>query len=216
MVDLYGNIPNGGRIYYNQRSQPPMLIPMVDIYVRATADVTFLRERISLMEKEFNFWLVNRTVSVQGYTLARYNVEYDGPRPESYRFVLFFLFLNITDRLNFNKLTERDDFQTAGNLSGKALEEFYINMKSGAESGWDFSTRWFISEDGNNVGDLQNVKIRYIIPVDLNSFICMNAKLLANMFSLVGDEIKSEFYLNIFTQWKEAIQMVCYHNPVLL
>lgn len=82
-------------------------------------------------------------------------------------------------------------------------------MKSGAESGWDFSTRWFISEDGNNVGDLHNVKIRDIIPVDLNSFICLNAKLLANMFSLVGDEIKSEFYLNIFAQWKEALQMVC-------
>ncbi|EFX63003.1 hypothetical protein DAPPUDRAFT_308726 [Daphnia pulex] len=119
MVDMYGLIPNGGRIYYQQRSQPPMLIPMVDLYVRATGDVDFLRERINLIEKEFEFWLLNRTVSVQGHTLARYNVEFDGPRPESY--------------------------------SGKPLEEFYVNMKSGAESGWDFSTRWFIAEDGSNV-----------------------------------------------------------------
>lgn len=111
--------------------------------------------------------------------------------------------------MQFNKFLTREDFQTAGNLSGKALEEFYINMKSGAESGWDFSTRWLISEDGSNEGDLKNVKIKDIIPVDLNAFICMNAKLLANMFSLVGDEIKSQFYFNKFVQWKEAIQMVC-------
>jgi alpha,alpha-trehalase len=89
MVGMFGLVPNGGRIYYQQRSQPPMLIPMVDLYVRATGDVDFLRERINLIEKEFEFWLLNRTVSVQGHTLARYNVEFDGPRPESYRFAIF-------------------------------------------------------------------------------------------------------------------------------
>lgn len=29
MVDRYGFVPNGGRIYYLMRSQPPLLIPMV-------------------------------------------------------------------------------------------------------------------------------------------------------------------------------------------
>jgi alpha,alpha-trehalase len=85
-------------------------------------------------------------------------------------------------------------------------------MKSGAESGWDFSTRWFIAEDGSNVGELDDVKITNIIPVDLNSFICMNAKLLSNMFSLLGDEEKSQFYLDKFIKWKEAIQMVCFNQ----
>lgn len=64
-----------------------MLIPMIDLYVSATGDIEFLRQRISTMEKEMEFWLTNRTVSVNGHTLAQYNVEYDGPRPESYRFV---------------------------------------------------------------------------------------------------------------------------------
>ncbi len=78
MVDTYGLVPNGGRIYYEQRSQPPMLIPMVDRYVQATGDVDFLRSRIHLLEKEFQFWMTNRTVNVRGYTLARFNVEFDG------------------------------------------------------------------------------------------------------------------------------------------
>lgn len=84
IVDQYGMIPNGGRIYYEQRSQPPMLIPMIDRYINATGDVGFLQGRIHLLEKEFQFWLKNRTISVKGHTLARFNVESDGPRPESY------------------------------------------------------------------------------------------------------------------------------------
>lgn len=81
-------------------------------------------------------------------------------------------------------------------------------MKSGAESGWDFSTRWFIANDGSNQGDLNDVKIRNIIPVDLNAFICMNTRLLSRMFSLIGDEGKSQIYHNEFLKWKEAIQQV--------
>lgn len=86
IVQQYGLIPNGGRIYYQQRSQPPMLIPMVDKYLSATGDIDFVRQRIDVLETEMKFWLENRTVSVNGYTLARYNVEFDGPRPESYRY----------------------------------------------------------------------------------------------------------------------------------
>ena len=31
IVKTYGFIPNGGRVYYLMRSQPPLLIPMVSI-----------------------------------------------------------------------------------------------------------------------------------------------------------------------------------------
>ncbi len=85
IVDRVGLVPNGGRIYYERRSQPPMLIPMMDRYISVTKDVGFLRDNIQLLEKELLFWLNNRTVTVKGHTLARYNVETDGPRPESYR-----------------------------------------------------------------------------------------------------------------------------------
>ena len=100
IVDSYGMIPNGGRIYYQQRSQPPMLIPMVDSYFNATGDIAFLRKNIHLLEKELQFWLTNRTVLVRGYTLSRFNVEFDGPRPESYRCRL--IKKGSPDRLSFN------------------------------------------------------------------------------------------------------------------
>lgn len=39
----YGFIPNGGRVYYERRSQPPFLTLMVESYFKATNDTEFLR-----------------------------------------------------------------------------------------------------------------------------------------------------------------------------
>jgi hypothetical protein len=40
------------------------------------------------MDREFNFWLVNRTTNVEiggkDYLLAHYDVEVDGPRPGTF------------------------------------------------------------------------------------------------------------------------------------
>lgn len=33
MIKQFGFIPNGGRIYYTKRSQPPFFIPMFDLYI---------------------------------------------------------------------------------------------------------------------------------------------------------------------------------------
>lgn len=88
MVEKLGFIPNGGRIYY-QRSQPPLLLPMVDSYLQATNDEQFIKDNIKTMLKEFDFFQQNRMVSFNHndklYTMARYNVELTEPRPESYR-----------------------------------------------------------------------------------------------------------------------------------
>lgn len=43
LVNRYGFVPNGGRIYYERRSQPPFLTLMVESYYQATKDKEFLR-----------------------------------------------------------------------------------------------------------------------------------------------------------------------------
>ena len=54
-------------------------------FLKALNDKKFLEENIEHLEKEFQFWMVNRTkeVTVEGdtYKLARYNVEVGEPRP---------------------------------------------------------------------------------------------------------------------------------------
>lgn len=87
-------------------------------------------------------------------------------------------------------------------------QEFYVNIKSGAESGWDFSSRWFIVDEGHSEGNLSHIRTRDILPVDLNAFMCMNARLLSNMFRRLGNHEKAEIYHEKFVQWKEAIKQV--------
>jgi len=190
MVESYGMVPNGGRVYYEQRSQPPLLISMVNSYVNATGDIQFLRDHIHLLEKELQFWLKNRTVLIQGHTLCRFNVEFEGPRPESYK----------------------EDYEAASQIKAENRQEFYVNTKSGAESGWDFSSRWYIVDDGHNEGNISNIATRNVIPVDLNSFMCMNHYLLSEMFLLIGDEQKARFYHKQFVLWKRAIKQILWNE----
>lgn len=107
-----------------------------------------------------------------------------------------------------------EDMHTSKNMSDSDRLEFYINIKSGAESGWDFSSRWYIVDEGHSQGNLSHISTRNILPVDLNAFVCLNAKLLSKLFGLVGDEQKAQYYQNEYSRWKTAIQEVCcaYHS----
>lgn len=91
MVKELGHIPNGGRIYYVERSQPPLYVPMIYTYVSSvekTEGLAFLKDHIEYMDREFQFWMKERTVNVEkngkSYTLCRYYSDSHGPRPESY------------------------------------------------------------------------------------------------------------------------------------
>ncbi|XP_066588279.1 trehalase-like isoform X2 [Prorops nasuta] len=196
VVDKIGFIPNGGRIYYKMRSQTPMLIPMVNEYLKTTQDWEWLEKNLWLLEKEFNFWMTNRTVEVEKdgvkYTLARYYEQSSGPRPESYR----------------------EDFLTGQRF--RTLEEkdkYYAELKTAAESGWDFSSRWFIHE-GTNKGNLTNLETRSIIPVDLNSIIYRNAVLLAEYNDRMGNGTKAAKYRKIAAEWMKAVTAVMWHDEV--
>ena len=75
LVDEIGFVPNGARIYYKNRSQPPLLSLMVKTYVDYTNDTDILDRALPLLVKEHEFWMTNRTVEVekgnQTYTLNR-------------------------------------------------------------------------------------------------------------------------------------------------
>ncbi|XP_034521797.1 uncharacterized protein LOC117803322 isoform X2 [Ailuropoda melanoleuca] len=64
LVRIYGHVPNGARVYYLQRSQPPLLTLMMDSYLTHTDDTAFLRDNIGTLALELDFWTENRTISV--------------------------------------------------------------------------------------------------------------------------------------------------------
>ncbi|KAJ8681749.1 hypothetical protein QAD02_017541, partial [Eretmocerus hayati] len=193
MVKTYGFIPNGGRVYYLMRSHPPLLIPMIDKYYEVTKDWDFVDKNLQLLDKEFSFWMRYKTVKVtdnNGYehTMLRYVVNSTGPRPESYR----------------------EDYELAAKAKDK--RQFYNNVKAGAETGWDFSARWFIDAKGNPSLDLHNIATEDIIPVDLNSFVERNARILAKYYKQKKNLAKFRYYTTVSKQLRDAIHSVLWNE----
>lgn len=71
-------------------------------------------------------------------------------------------------------------------------KEFYMHIMAAAESGWDFSSRWFIDSDGGNTGTLANAKTCFILPVDLNALMYKNYVHLTDFFKIVGDPLREK------------------------
>ena len=56
--------------------------------------------------------------------------------------------------------------ETADGLDAEASAALWNNLASGAESGWDFSSRWFAN--GQN---LSTIRITELVPADLNAYL---------------------------------------------
>ncbi|XP_063835084.1 trehalase isoform X2 [Ostrinia nubilalis] len=220
VVERIGFIPNGGRVYYAMRSQPPLLIPMVKLIMEDSGDINFLKQHIHTLDKEFDFWINNHTVEIelqdgQIYKLSRFIDQSQGPRPESYK----------------------EDVDSAKYFDTKdKKEELYAELKAAAESGWDFSSRWFILNGTNKDlthrnepvneyiyqltgqkqvgGNLTNLKTRSIVPVDLNAIMCGNAQLMAEFHEKLENFAMAGYYRMIHGQYMEAIEKVLWHEDV--
>ncbi|XP_055705282.1 trehalase isoform X5 [Phlebotomus papatasi] len=193
IISRFGFIPNGGRVYYSKRSQPPLLAAMIKAYVEVTGDEDFAVQAVPLLEHEFNFWFNNHTVQCNGHTLCIYGDKSKGPRPESYR----------------EDVETSQDFPTEA-----AKQEHYSELKAGAESGMDFSSRWFINDDGTNTGDLRNLKTRSIIPVELNAILFWNAKIIAEFYVMAKNLTKAMVFEQRAQQIAEGIHACLWHEDV--
>jgi alpha,alpha-trehalase len=82
-----------------------------------------------------------------------------------------------------------EDYETV-NLAQPALneteaEDLYVQLASGAESGWDYTARWMKAPLANISDPLQGLRslnIRSIIPVDLNAILTSNHYRLADLY----------------------------------
>jgi alpha,alpha-trehalase len=171
LIDRYGHVPNGTRTYYLSRSQPPLFYAMVtltDAPGRAGV-VRFLPQ----LQREYAFWMegadrlrdgeVHRRVVAlkDGARLNRYWDDLDLPRDESYR----------------------EDVELA-TRTGRPAAQLYRNLRAAAESGWDFSSRWFA--DGRTRASIMTTQI---VPVDLNSLLFGLEQAIRRGCQLSGDRV---------------------------
>jgi alpha,alpha-trehalase len=159
LIDRYGHIPNGNRSYYLSRSQPPFFAAMVELQAaRDGADARV--KRLPQLEREYDFWMEGakdltpggahrRVVRLaDGTLLNRYWDDLATPRDEAYA----------------------EDVETA-RQSGRPAPEVYRELRAAAESGWDFSSRWFV-DGGTKVSmTLGSIHTTDFLPVDLNSLL---------------------------------------------
>lgn len=190
LIDRFGFLPNGGRLYYVERTQPPLLAGMIKSYVDATNDIAFLNRSLPFLEREFNFFLNNRMVNVSGHLLATYNHTSRGPRPESYK----------------------EDVILASHLpTERERKNVYAELKAATESGMDFSSRWFI-RNGTNEGGLIDTKCRSIVPVELNAILFWNAKILSEFSTRLNKPSKAAEFESKAQEFYTGVQAVLWNE----
>ena len=154
LLDRFGFIPNGTRSYYLSRSQPPFFALMVEL-VAAREGEQSLATYLPQLRREYAFWMDGETAleasSAQRRLvrlpdrslLNRYWDDRAAPRDEAYR----------------------EDVATA-RASQRPAETVYRELRAAAESGWDFSSRWFA--DGKTLATIHTTDL---VPPDLNSLL---------------------------------------------
>lgn len=208
LVDEFGFVPNGARRYYLNRSQPPLLTQMVRIYVEYTNDTGVLERFLPILEKEYAFWMNNRTIDVemdgQTYMLNHYAVSNNQPRPESYK-------EDYETAQNSSYYAETGIIYPATDLNDSAVELLYSNLASGAESGWDYSSRWIINPSdavNDNYFPLRSLNTRQTIPVDLNSILYANEATISEFHNMTGNDTAAQAWAELASQRSEAMAAV--------
>ncbi|XP_012086663.1 trehalase isoform X2 [Jatropha curcas] len=194
LVNKYGFALNGGRAYYTNRSEPPLLSAMVyEIYNR-TGDMELAKAALPALLKEHEFWNSEmHKVTIQdaqgsNHILSRYYAKWNKPRPES----------STIDKQFASKLL---------NVSEK--QQFYREVASTAESGWDFSTRWM-----RNPSEFTTLATTSVLPVDLNVFILKMELDIAFLAKETGEESLAENFLEASQARKRAINSIFWNEKM--
>jgi alpha,alpha-trehalase len=196
LLNRIGFIPNANRTYYLGRSQPPFFTLMVELLAEEKGPSILLAYRPQI-EKEYAFWMADaekltptnnaqrRVVLLpDGTVLNRYWDDYDTPRPEAY----------IEDRA------------LADSAGGNSCQ-VYRHLRAAAESGWDFSSRWF-----SNPHDMATIQTTHLVPVDLNCLLLRTEEVLLLVYSHLNDADLVNAFTHKIEQRKKAIQQYCYNE----
>ncbi len=156
MLRKFQFIPTANRTYFLSRSQPPFFSHMVKLLARHKNSRLTMLEYLPYLLTEYRFWVkgrrrlsgeddvaaLRRLVRLpDGAIMGRYFDDKSTPRPESLR----------------------EDVETVERSNHTDNEKMYLDLRAGAESGWDFSSRWF-----RDPQDISTIHTTDMVAIDLN------------------------------------------------
>ncbi len=83
----------------------------------------------------------------------------------------------------------------------------YLHIRAAAESGWDFSSRWFLDPT-----DIKTIHTADILPVDLNSLLYHLETTIADAYSATFNVVSARKFKKRAKARKQAIQEYCWNE----
>ncbi|MCJ9669939.1 MULTISPECIES: trehalase family glycosidase [unclassified Neorhizobium] len=198
LIDRFGHVPNGNRTYYLSRSQPPLFFSMLSL-LNPMDEALVFAEHLPLLQKEHAYWMAGEESLkpgeasrhavrlTSGAILNRYWDDCDTPRDEA-----FFR-----------------DSAIASAAVGRSAAEVFRDIRAGAESGWDYSSRWFADRQ-----TMATIVTTSIVPVDLNSFIYGLEQAIASGCARSGDHAGAAVYQGRAAARRAAMNEVLWNEKL--
>lgn len=186
LLNGYGKIPNGNRLHYLGRSQPPFFGLMLnDILERGGVfGGISLTQAYSALKKEYSFWQTERNTEngLNAYGSDLTDEEYLGNT-------------GVYTESHTEKYTERTGIYLENTVrNGRHVIAEY-------ESGWDFTPRFYTRCADFNA-------------VDLNSLLYADEILLSRWAEISGETTESEYFSHKAKARKERIVKYCFKDGV--
>ncbi|MDB5178043.1 MAG: putative periplasmic trehalase [Candidatus Saccharibacteria bacterium] len=191
MIRKFGFIPTANRTYFLSRSQPPFFSQMVRLLARHKGKQALV-EYLPYMLLEYRFWMKGKNKLAKrehkafarvaempsGVLLNRYYDNKSTPRPESLH----------------------EDTTTATDASSRHADRLFLHLRAGAESGWDFSSRWFTDPK-----DIRTIHTADIIPVDLNCLLYDLEHTIAEAYQILKQPLLARRFMTASERRAKAI-----------
>jgi len=193
LIDRFGFVPLGNRVYYDSRSQLPLFYRMLRVLERE-AGFEAVASHLAALETEYAFWMDGRdrlapndgdrsdrrtVVLPDGAVVNRYWDDRARPRPESYR----------------------EDRALASDVPVEERPRLFRDVRAACESGWDFSSRWLADAD-----DRSSIRTTEIAPVDLNAVLFGAESTLAAWLRRDGRTDAADRYAAAADRRRESIE----------
>lgn len=199
MIRKFGFIPTANRTYFLSRSQPPFFCHMVKLLARHRGRKRTLIEYLPYLLMEYRFWMKGRKLLAKqehlayariaempnGILLNRYYDNKMTPRPESLR----------------------EDMETANGAPSREPDRLYLHLRAAAESGWDFSSRWFYDPM-----DIRTIHTADVIPIDLNCLLYQLEETIAEAYRLLLQPLLASKFQGAADRRVRGIQEYCWSD----